>query len=192
MSRTVRLSPLLALVVFLAAAAHAQAPPDARQILRISGGYGLTLTTEEDTDGSGSGAYLDAEYAYMLTPWFSPRLYAGGLLTFPDEDSCATVPVPCDVQSKIFFLGAKVRLMAPIPYVGPFIELGVGASLGYLRTLDILVDERVRGVAVHVPVTIGLALGKRHEIDLMFSYLFHPSVKQVCGAIALGFGIPLR
>lgn len=196
MTRTIAAWPLVVLAI-VASPAHAQqAPPpstpEPRHILQLSGGFGLSIDSEEDHDGVGSGGYLEAEYVYRYIPALTPRAYAGLLMTFPDEDSCANGIPPCDVQSKIFFLGVKLRLMAPIPYVGPFLELGLGASLGYLRTHDLDVDERARGAAVHIPFTLGIAFGRRHDVDVSLQYLVHPSVKQLGGALAIGVAIPLR
>jgi hypothetical protein len=149
-------------------------------------GLGYTFTEVVNHEGEGSGAFLEAEYVFRPTSFFTPRLYAGSLVTFPDEDSCGVEP--CDVKSQIFFLGAKARLMAPIPYIGPFIELGLGLSLGHLRTLDQDVDEEMSGATVHIPIAVGLALGRENNFSVSFSYLHHPSDSQLSGAVAVGMG----
>ena len=161
------------------------------RMLEVVGGLGYTFAQEKDhADGMGTGGFLEAEYVFRPSHVFSPRLYAGALVTFPDDKSCGGDP--CDVESKIVFAGAKARIMAPIPYVGPFFELGLGVSAGYLRTLARLdVDERTSGVAIHIPFAIGLALGRRHQYDLEFSYLFHVAERQTGGAVAFGLGFPV-
>lgn len=184
----------LVVVLVLSSAARAGAQPlqprEPLRLLQVLGGVGVTFAEDQDRySGQGLGGYLGAELVFRPGSFFQPRLYAGALATFPDADSCRAAP--CDVESKIFFLGAKVRLMAPIPYVGPFVDVGLGASLGYLRTLDLDHDERVRGAAFHIPFALGLAIGKRHELDLSFSYLVHPAQDQVAGAFAFGLGFPL-
>jgi hypothetical protein len=96
------------------------------------------------------------------------------------------------VTSKIGFLGAKGRFTIPIPYIAPFIELGAGLSIGVLRTKTDSTDEHTVGPAVHIPLTLGLALGGHHEFELEFLYLFHPNERQVGGAIGIGFLIGVR
>ena len=72
----------------------------------------------------------------------------------------------------------------PIPYVAPYLELGVGASIGG-TTRTPSTDEKAV-IAYHIPVGIGLSLGEHHNWDIGFAYLFHPSEKRFDGAIALG------
>src|SRR5262249_15783710 len=138
-------------------------------------------------DGMGEGGFAEAEYVFRPNSVFTPRLYAGLLMTFPQHDSCHTA-TPCDVESQIGFAGAKLRVMAPIPWFGPYLGLGLGLSAGNLRTLDGPVDETSSGLVFHVPVAIGVALGQRNQYDIAFSYLVHPGPKQTDGAIAFGFG----
>jgi hypothetical protein len=142
-------------------------------------------------NGRGSGGYAKAEYIYRRVEWATPRLYAGILLTSPESD-CGAGVSPCDVSAKIFFVGGKLRLMAPIPYVGPFFEIGVGASAGRVSTRSgQAVDVTANGVMYHVPVAVGLAIGSRRQVDISFQYLFHPEQKQITGAVAFGivFGL---
>jgi hypothetical protein len=156
--------------------------------LEILAGLGISIAGGSAYKGTGEGGFAEAEYVFRPHSAVSPRLYGGVLITFPNRNSCAT-PEFCDVESQIAFLGAKVRLMAPIPYVGPYLELGLGASVGNLRTLDgSMLDETSRGVTFHVPVALGLALGRQHDYDIGFSYLFHLDIKNVGGAVAFGFG----
>lgn len=180
---------VLAAVHGAARIASADEPAPPGHVLQAVGGLGYSFSLDEGYDGRGSGGFLEAEYVFRPFRVFTPRLYAGGLLTFPEERSCGSDS--CDVQSKIFFAGAKLRIMAPIPYVGPFFEFGLGASFGYLRTLDRGVDETARGATIHVPFAIGLAVGPRHEFDLAFSYLVHPKERQVGGGVVFGIGFSL-
>lgn len=80
----------------------------------------------------------------------------------------------------------------PIPWVAPFLELGLGGSLGTFSTQDgQAVAETAKGLTYHVPVGLGLALGRRREFELAFQYLFHDAQKQFSGAVALGIQFPL-
>jgi hypothetical protein len=45
---------------------------------------------------------------------------------------------------------------------------------------------------MHIPFSIGLALGPKHNIDVGFTYYYQPSVQQFSGATAIGFSFPLN
>jgi hypothetical protein len=108
------------------------------------------------------------------------------------DSDCPVGVTPCDVSGRIGFFGAKFRLMVPLPYIGPFMELGVGASVGRLTTrVGPTLDVSRRGLMYHVPWAIGLALGARYQFELSFQYLEHPEEKQTNGAFAFGVSFPL-
>jgi hypothetical protein len=184
---------LLAVIVLLAGAAHAAAADDeSPRAVGLAAGLGFAFPDRQyGQDGRGTGAYAEAEYIFRLAHWFTPRLYAGVVLA-PPESNCGAGVVPCDVSARIFFAGAKFRLMAPIPYVGPFIELGFGASAGRISTRNgQRVDVTGEGLMYHVPVALGLALGGRHQFEIALQYLVHPEQQQVSGAAALGVTLDL-
>jgi len=163
----------LAAMMLLAGAAHAAAGDDeSSRAVGMAAGLGLSFPERQngqEVSGRGTGAYAEAEYIFRLAHWFTPRLYAGALLTAPDSN-CGAGVVPCDVSAKIFFVGAKFRLMAPIPYVGPFIELGFGASAGHISTRSgYQVNVTGDGIMYHLPVALGLALGGRHQFEIALS-----------------------
>lgn len=190
----------LAVVSLIARTAVAEdGPVIAEHRLELIGGLGLTFTSDSSRDRSGDGAqdgrgeggFAEVEYVFRPGSVFSPRLYGGLLVTFPQHDSCHIQPA-CDVEAQIGFMGAKLRVMAPIPWFGPYIELGLGLSAGEMRTLDGPIDETSSGVVPHIPVALGIALGRRNQYDFAFSYLFHPGPRQVGGAVAFGFGFPIQ
>ena len=162
--------------------------------LDLSVGLGLSFPTEQNgrtPDGTGRGGFAQAEYVFRTTEWFTPRLYTGLLFTSPHDD-CGQGVTPCDVSAKIYFLGGKFRLMAPIPYVGPFLELGIGASIGRMRTqIGDTLDVASSGVMFHVPFSLGLALGRDRQFEIAFQYLAHPEQRQVTGGLAIGMTIEL-
>lgn len=45
---------------------------------------------------------------------------------------------------------------------------------------------------LHIPFSIGLELGKKHNFGIAFTYYFHISVEQFAGAAAIGLSIPLK
>jgi hypothetical protein len=182
------------LVLVLAAAFPALAGDESPRAVSIAAGVGFAFPEQQngrDVPGSGTGAYLEGEYIFRLTEWFTPRLY-GGLLFAPPESNCGAGVTPCDVSARILFAGGKFRLMAPFPYVGPYLELGIGASAGRISTQSgTVVSEQMSGITYHVPVTLGLAIGDRHQYEVQLQYLFHPSQSEFCGALAIGLIIPL-
>jgi hypothetical protein len=160
--------------------------------LNVSAGLGYAFPMDEaldDTDASGRGGFGEVEYMYREREWAVPQVYAGVLLSAPSSDCQLT---PCDVSANIGFFGVKERLLAPIPYVAPFIELGLGASIGSMSTRAAgIVDIDQSGAMYHIPFSLGLALGEHHQFELSLKYLFHPEQRQINGALAIGFGFPL-
>jgi len=183
---------LLATIVAAAVALYGtRAAAASDQAFGLAAGLGLASPSGSDVKGSGSGGYAEVEYIYRPNDWFTPRAYTGVLLSSPKSD-CGIGVSPCDVSANIFFLGGKVRLMAPIPYIGPFIEVGVGASAGRISTRSgQAVDAAGSGIMYHVPLALGLAMGEQHRYELSFQYLYHPEQKHVCGAVAVGVGFDL-
>lgn len=106
----------------------------------VSAGLGISSATSQGDAALAEGFYAAGEFGVALSEWVSPRLYGGLLMTFPVQQGCQRA-TGCDVSDKIAFVGGKVRFLAPIPYVAPFIELGLGLSAGSFRTLDVGVDQ---------------------------------------------------
>lgn len=175
------------LVAVLAAAAPPALAEDGR-FLQLDAGIGLSFEESAEVDGGGSGAYARADYLFSRDEWFTPKLYAGFLFTRPERD-CGVGVAPCDVSAQIAFVGAAGRLMLPIPYFGPFVELGLGASVGQIATrIGTLVDVQWSGATYHVPWAVGVAFGSRRQYELAFQYMEHPEQRQTNGAVAVGFG----
>ena len=161
--------------------------------VRLAGGLGISFAPDA-RDGLGLGASLVADYPLVPAVWGGIRLYAGGFASATEESSCPGSVEPCSISSTLAVLGTKVRLLVPIPYVGPYFEVGLGASAGSLETrigpsgtLD-GIDERHSGLMLHVPFSVGLAFGARHQHALSFDYFAHPGRDHVAGAFALGIG----
>jgi hypothetical protein len=166
-------------------------PALAQPDLVVSGGPAVSFTLVDDASGMGAGGYVAAEVLSRTEEWLMGSLYAGLLLTWPDG-GCGPGVAPCDISASIFFLGIKGRLMAPIPWVGPFVELGVGLSIGKLTTHNgAIVEAEAHGVIPHWQWAVGLAIGPRHQFSLSLQYLEHNRGKQSCGAIAVGYAFPL-
>ncbi len=180
---------MLATLVILSTLSADTAAGGVPTALRVSAGYATDLTG--GAPASSEGFFAEGEYVWVLASWVSARAYAGVQWTSPDPDLCRDVQ-PCEVFSHIGYLGARLRLMAPIPYVGPFFELGLGGSLGNLTTrFGGIVDDRFYGVTYHVPWAVGLAFGEHHQYAVELSYLQHPAHDHIAGGVGLGLTIPL-
>lgn len=117
----------------------------------------------------GTGFYAKGEYVLALKKWFGLRPYAGFIYTSP----CKTNTVPnlyeFEVTSKAFLFGGKARVCAPIPYISPYFEFGLGASLGAFETYTPSNDKKENGLLVHIPFEFGLALGKNNGVEIAFT-----------------------
>jgi hypothetical protein len=166
------------------------AQPKTGKFLHATAGLGISTATYEDETFGGSGFYAQAEYVNAVTKWFGFRPYVGVIFTspsenenFPDSKYSAT--------SNALMLGAKVRVCAPIPYVAPYLETGLGLSIGKFETYTPATDIKKNDVITHIPFTLGAAVGRKHLIEIAFTYYFQPSVDQYSGAAAVGVSFAL-
>jgi hypothetical protein len=91
------------------------------------------------------------------------------------------------ITANAFMLGVKIRLIAPIPYF----EIGFGMSVGSFKTITPLTTIEKRGFLYHIPFSIGVELGKNHNVNVELTYYDHPTADQFSGAFAIGLSIPL-
>jgi hypothetical protein len=163
---------------------------------QASGGLGVSFSPERE--GAGVGGSFVLERAVGSAVWGGGRVYAGGFFSNASAHRCPTGIEPCSISSQIAVAGAKARLLAPIPYVGPFIEVGAGLSIGSLENRIgahgrfSALDDIHSGVMVHIPVSLGLAFGSRHQHDLSLDYFAHPGRNHVTGSFSIGVGFALR
>jgi hypothetical protein len=169
----------------------AKAQPRKGEFIDLSVGFGLSAPYDE-ADIVGSGFYAQAEYVMGITKWFGIRPYAGLVLTSADKNPDPENQPEYKVTSKSFLLGGKARVCAPIPWVAPYFEVGVGASIGSFETYTPYTNIKKNGILMHIPFSIGLALGPKHNIDVGFTYYYQPYVQQFSGATAIGFSFPLN
>src|SRR3954463_15382810 len=123
MERAFTAAALGAAALFAVSPARAEEPGRA---LGLEAGLAIVAPSDPNVKGAGAGAAFTGELVYWQGSWVSPRAYVGALLTSP-TNSCATGVSPCELSADLFYFGGKLRLMAPIPYIGPFLELGLGA-----------------------------------------------------------------
>ncbi|QDW20224.1 autotransporter outer membrane beta-barrel domain-containing protein [Flavobacterium sp. KBS0721] len=191
MTQTVRnLSLILIFTLFYSNQANAQTEG---RFIKASIGFGSSTSDYEEENPEvidGFGFYTQGEYIIGLTRWFSVRPYAGAIFTSTDDDKIKN-PQGYKVETNAFLLGTKVRLCAPIPWVAPFIETGIGASIGSFKTYTNYVNEKKSGVFAHIPIGLGLALGRKNNIEIGVSFYSNLSTKQSFGGFAAGYSFPL-
>lgn len=191
MTQTVRnLSLILIFTLFFSNQANAQTEG---RFIKASIGFGSSTSDYEEENPEvidGFGFYTQGEYIIGLTRWFSVRPYAGAIFTSTDDDKIKN-PQGYKVETNAFLLGTKVRLCAPIPWVAPFIETGIGASIGSFKTYTNYVNEKKSGVFAHIPIGLGLALGRKNNIEIGVSFYSNLSTKQSFGGFAAGYSFPL-
>lgn len=177
---------------WLALSSEALAQPREDHAIDITGGYGLSFPYD-DSDESGNGLIGGAEYGFASSAWAGLRAYGTLIWTWPADrdDACDLLEPPCRVTANALMLGAKGRFAIPIPYVAPFIELGLGATLGSLRTQTQYRQKEIDGISLHIPLTLGFAIGPEHDVDIAMVFYFHPAAKQANGGYSLGLSIPL-
>lgn len=159
----------------------------------IQGSLGLGLSAPyEDVDLYGSGFYTQVEYVLALKKWFGVRPYAGFIYTTPNTYEVREDLSQYRVSSKAALLGGKIRVAAPIPWVAPYIECGLGVSIGSFETYTPNINIKKSGLQAHIPFSLGLAIGRKHNFDVAFTYYFQPALEQVAGAAAVGFSLPLN
>jgi hypothetical protein len=186
MSKLYTLAVTLIFSTLLCSTLYAQ--PQTGHQVHISAGLGISDTTD-DVQTDASGFYAQVEYVYAPASWLGIRPYAGVLFSSGESDKEAVSP--WRLKTNTALLGVKARLVAPIPYVAPFIESGIGMSVGNFATYTEYTAIKKNGVLYHVPISLGLAIGRNHNYEVKFSYYVQPTVHQFLGAAALGFSFPV-
>lgn len=154
-------------------------------------GYGVSIPYDEFDEALGTGFLAQGELNLKVKSWLELRPYAGFVITSANDEDLNGNPTNSRVESKAFFLGGKFRLRAPIPYVAPFFELGLGTSIGSFTTITFNDTIDKTGIFLHIPFSLGVELGKNHNVDLGLTYYIHESVRQAVGAFAVGISFPL-
>ena len=155
-------------------------------------GYGLSAPYNSVDDVGDDGFFAQGELVLKVKSWIELRPYAGLILTSSNGKDLNDNPTDEKAESKAFLLGGKARVRAPIPYVAPYVEIGIGTSIGTFETLTAFDNIDKSGIIYHIPFSFGLELGKNNNVDLGFAYYFQPSVKQFAGALAVGVTFSLH
>lgn len=168
------------------------AQPHTGQFINASIGFGICAPyyeTDVESNAEGTGFYAQAEYVYAPVSWLGLRPYVGVIIASGESEENEIEQYR--IKSNAALIGMKIRLAAPIPYVAPFIESGIGASFGSFETYTEYTNRKKNGIIAHIPLSLGLAVGRNHNYEIKFSYYYQPSVNQFSGAAALGFTFTL-
>lgn len=157
--------------------------------INVSIGYGLSAPYD-NVDVLGKGFYTQVEYELDLAKWIDIRPYAGLIFTKSSDDETEQNR-SFKSTTNAFLLGGKTRISAPIPWFAPYIEGGIGLSIGSFETVTPYTNIDKGGIILHIPFSLGVALGPKHNIDISLTYYFQPSVEQYTGAATFGISFPL-
>lgn len=185
---------ILFVIFLLTVVQFSQAQPNKGKFIDINLGYGNTFSLYEDVPTTANGLFVQGEYVIGISRWFGIRPYIGYISTnFDDDKEFFNPAFPASrINMSAFFTGGKFRLVLPIPYVAPFIESGIGLSFGSVETVNQFENVHKNGAFLHIPVSLGLALGKRHNFELAIKYLIYTNINVANGAATIGFSIPLE
>lgn len=155
-------------------------------------GYGLSAPNNSLANVVDDGFFAQGELVLKAASWIEFRPYAGFLFTSSNGKDLDGNPTEEKAETNAFLLGGKARLRAPIPWVAPYLEIGIGTSIGKFQTFTAFDSIDKSGLIYHIPFSFGLELGRNNEVDLGFAYYFQPAVEQYAGAFALGLTFPLN
>ncbi|WP_420399776.1 outer membrane beta-barrel protein [Flagellimonas sp.] len=186
MKNIITLLPLLLLTTF------AKAQNDRSRFINAQIGYGLSAPYHSVDEVVDDGFFVQGEYGGNITSWLQTKGYLGLILTRAGMEDLNGNPTNEGTESRAFLVGAKARLRAPIPWVSPYAEIGIGTSIGNFVTYTGFTNIRREGIVYHIPFSVGLLLGPKNSVDLGLMYYFQPDVEQYVGAFAVGLSIPLK
>lgn len=181
---------LLLLIVFTSSLAKAQFIKEKSIHAQI--GYGVSAPNNSADEIVDSGFFAQGELVLKVASWVEFRPYTGFILTNSNGKDLNDNPTDEKAESKALLLGGKTRVRAPIPWVAPYVEIGIGTSIGTFETQTAFDNIDKSGIIYHIPFTLGLELGKNNNVDLRLAYYFQPSVEQYAGAFAVGITFPLN
>lgn len=154
-------------------------------------GYAISIPYNSVDEVADNGFFAQGELVLKATSWVEFRPYAGFILTSSNGKDLNDIPTNEKAETTAFLLGGKVRVRVPIPWVAPYIEIGIGTSIGKFETFTAFDQIDKSGIIYHIPFSFGLELGRHNNVDIGFAYYFQESVRQIAGAFALGITFPL-
>ncbi len=138
-------------------------------------GYGISIPYNSVDNIADKGFYAQGELVLKVASWVAFRPYAGFIITSSNGKDLYNNPTDEKATTQAFLLGGKTRLSAPIPWVAPYVEIGIGASIGKFETFTAFDNIDKSGIIYHIPFSLGLELGSTNNVDLGLTYYFQPS-----------------
>lgn len=89
----------------------------------------------KDLNIANNGLYLQGVYVLIFLKWFDVRPYACLIFTKSNGKDLNQNQTPYLAISKAVLLGSKYRVTIPIPWVAPYIEVGIGVLIGVFKTI---------------------------------------------------------
>lgn len=181
---------ILVLIITILASTGVEAQSYMEEVIEVSAGYGLSVPYDE-LGYHGQGLYAQGEYLFELNEWLDLRPYAGYILTEMNGDLSGSYNSGDKATANAVLFGGKARLRIPIYWVAPFVELGVGGSIGAFETVTVNTNIDESGLYAHIPFSLGVELGPRHNMNVKLTSYFHTGVQQFTTAAAIGIRIPI-
>ena len=155
-------------------------------------GVGLSAPINSTADFADYGFFVQGELILDVSNWIELRPYVGFVSTNPAGEDFDGNPTNEFATTKALLIGGKARVRAPIRWAAPYFEIGIGTSIGSFETSTDLDNISQSGLIYHVPISLGLELGRNNNFDLGLSYYLQPSVEQFTGAFTIGVTFPLK
>ncbi|OBX22969.1 MULTISPECIES: outer membrane beta-barrel protein [Bizionia] len=187
--RSITTFGLLFFVLFTLHSVKAQ--PKKGPYIKASLGLGASLPFD-DADVSSNGFYAQGEYVFGISRWFGLRPYVGVMLASSHNDYTSQPQLGYQVSTSALLLGGKLRFAIPIPWVAPYVETGIGTSIGSFTTITPYTNVEKNGFVVHIPVTYGLAIGRNHNFEIELTFYYHPSIDNLQELQQLAFHFPFN
>ena len=154
-------------------------------------GYGMSYPEKSGSQILASGFITEGELVLKIASWVDIKPYIGAVFVDSRWKDIYKNKVNENLTTNALLLGTKARLRIPIPWVAPFIEFGLGASVGKFETITAFEKINKSGIIQHFPFSLGLELGKYNKVDVAFSYYSQWSVSQTTGGFMIGMNFPL-
>ena len=158
--------------------------------VELSIGFGMSVPYDE-VGYFGLGLHAQGEYVLDVNEWVDLRQYAGYILAEMNGDLSGTYDPGDKATANAVLFGGKARFRIPMDWVAPYAEVGIGGSIGSFETVTANTNIEERGVFAHIPFSLGMELGPRHNWNVEVTSYFHTGVKQFTGAMSIGFTFPI-
>lgn len=182
---------LLVIILTILASTQVKAQFIKEKFNDVSIGLGMGVPYDRMDLLQSPGVYAQGEYVLSAASWIDFRPYAGFILTKFKERDPEQVEERYRSSANALLIGGKTRITAPVPFVAPYFEIGVGASIGSFETFTPTTSIEKSGVLAHIPVSLGLELGSQNNVDIKLTYYFHNNLEQFIGAAAVGISFPV-